>query len=146
MALMRWSPLEEMSRLRDEMDRVFQQLVPVGETRLLPVSERWMPSVDVFERDGNLVVEAELPGMKKEEVDIHVEDHSLVLTGETKREEEKREEGYYRRERHYGRFERVVPLPAGVKTEEAKAKFENGVLQVEIPRSEEAKGRKIPIH
>ncbi len=148
MALARWSPISDISRLRDEMDRMFEQFFP-SESREIPTisTTARMPSVDVYDREGNLVVEAELPGMKKDDVEVSIEDHTLTIRGETKREEEKKEEGFYRHERHYGRFVRSIPLPSAVRSDQAQAKFENGVLEIVLPKAEEEpKGRKIEVH
>lgn len=148
MALTRWAPFSELTRMRDEMDRMFEQFFP-GERReggreLTPMG--WTPSIDMYEQDGNLVVDAELPGVKKEDVEISVEDSTLTIRGEMKREEEHKEEGSYRMERHWGRFMRSIPLPTPVKQEQAKAKFEEGVLHITLPKAEEeAKGKKIQV-
>lgn len=145
MALMRWNPVAELNRMREEMDRMMERFFGPPE-RELPAVMAWSPSVDVYEQDGNVVVEAELPGVKRENVDVSIQDNSLIISGEMKREEEKKEEGYYRRERHYGRFMRSVPLPVPVTPEQAQAKFQEGVLRVTLPEAkEEAKGQKIPI-
>lgn len=150
MALTRWAPFSEMSRMRDEMDRMFNRFFePFQErgTEVMPWAGGRVPSVDVYDREKELVVEAELPGINKEDVDISIEDHTLTIRGETKQEEEKKEEGFYRHERQYGRFVRSIPLPVAVKSDQAHAKFENGVLEIVLPKAEEeAKGKKIAIH
>lgn len=147
MALARWSPFSEMSRLRDEMDRMMERfLEPSERPGMLPAMASWTPSVDVYEKDGSVIVEAELPGMKRENVEVTLEDSTLTLSGEMRREEEKSEEGYYRSERRYGRFVRSIPLPAPVKADQVKARFEEGVLRVTLPKAEEAAhGQKVPI-
>lgn len=145
MALTRWSPFGDLTRLRDEMDRMFERFIePAG---MLPAGfGAWSPNVDVYDRENMLVVEAELPGVNKENVDVLVEDHTLTLRGEMKQEKEKKEEGFYRRERRYGQFMRSIPLPVDVKTDEAKASFHDGILEVCLPKAEEAaKGKKIAV-
>jgi HSP20 family protein len=106
----------------------------------------WAPLVEVRERDGNLVVNAELPGLDKEDVKVEVTNEGLVIQGERKREREEERGGIHRSERSYGAFYRLIPLPEGANIEQAKAKFNNGVLQVQvpIPKSQE-KTRQIPI-
>jgi HSP20 family protein len=117
---------------------------PSERRELQPVA--WTPSVDVYEHNGDVVIEAELPGVKREDVDVSLQDSTLTIRGEMKREEERKEEGYLRRERHYGRFVRSVPLPTLVKADQAKAKFQEGVLRVTLPKAEEeAKGQKIKV-
>lgn len=145
MALARWSPFGDLTRLRDEMDRMFERFVEPAGT--LPAGfGNWSPNVDVYDRENTLVVEAELPGVNKENVDVSVEDHTLTIRGEMKQEEEKKEEGFYRRERRYGQFMRSIPLPVDVKTDEAKASFHDGILAVCLPKAEEAaKGKKIAV-
>ncbi|MGQ9730717.1 MAG: Hsp20/alpha crystallin family protein [Candidatus Zipacnadales bacterium] len=139
-----------LSRVFPEFDRLFEDLwfrPFAGWPALAPVTEQvWAPRVDVYEKDGEIVTKVELPGVAKEDVEVIREEGHLVIRAETKKDEEVEEEGYYRRERLQGRFERVIPLPADVKDEEIKAKFENGVLEVRAPKKEpEPTGRKIEV-
>ena len=105
----------------------------------------WIPAVDVFERNGDLVVKAEIPGVDAEELDVTVEDNVLRLRGERKQESETEKEGYYRRERFHGTFERSIPLPAEVETEKIDATYTNGVLEVVLPKSAETAARRIEV-
>ncbi len=93
----------------------------------------WFPRMDVFRRNGEMVVKTDLPGMKKDEVEVVVEEGELVLKGERKHEVETKEEDYYRSERAYGSFYRRLPLPEGVDPSKVTAKFSEGVLEVDIP-------------
>jgi HSP20 family protein len=104
-------------------------------------------SVDVYEEGDDIVVKADLPGMSKKDIEIDLTDDTLTITGEKKKEEKLEEKNYYRYERSYGSFTRRVPLPVEVQTDKAKAHFENGVLEIRIPKSEEAKKKekKVPI-
>jgi HSP20 family protein len=104
--------------------------------------ERFSPQVDIFERDGKLVLHADLPGMTKDDVTVEVTDDAVVIQGERKYEHEENQEGVYRSERSYGRFYRQIPLPEGVKTENATANFKNGVLEVTLDAPQTAKNRK----
>jgi HSP20 family protein len=132
------SPFDLMRRFSDEMDRFF------GGGR--EGREMWAPNIEVREKDNNLIISADLPGMNKEDVKIEATDDGLVIQGERKREQEQRERGLYRSERSYGRFYRLIPLPEDAKVEDAKAQFNNGVLEVTIPVSEARhKRREIPI-
>lgn len=107
----------------------------------------WYPQVEVSERGGNLVVCADLPGMRKEDVHLEIHNDFLVLRGERRQEQERHEGGLYRSERSYGQFYRTVPLPEGVNPEQTRANFKDGVLEVTIPlpRQEPRQGRRIEI-
>jgi HSP20 family protein len=136
------SPLRELARLENEINRIFKELVPAEQTAEVVV---WSPRVDVYEKDNNVVIEAEIPGAKKEDIEVKVKDNAVIIRGEVKKEEEKKDENYYRRERFYGKFERVIPLPADVKIEEAKAEYQDGILKLTIPKSVQEKEVKIEI-
>ncbi len=138
--LMLWNPFAEIERIRREFDRLLEELVPREEGERV-----FAPVVDVYETDQELVVKAELPGVKKENVEVSIRDNALHIRGEKKEEKEEKTETYHRVERVYGRFERVVPLPTDVKVESAKAEFKDGVLEIRIPKAEGAKERKIEI-
>jgi HSP20 family protein len=144
-AVLSMSPFELMRRFTDELDRAFESLgiargAGAGEIRM------WTPSVEVFERDNNLVVRAELPGLDKDDVKVELTDDGLVIEGERKREYEERLEGGYRSEIEYGRFYRMIPLPEGVNVDQAQARMNNGVLEVAIPMAEAKRpSRSIPV-
>jgi HSP20 family protein len=105
-----------------------------------------MPAIEVTEREGNLVVRADLPGIKKEDVKIEMTPEALIIRGERKQEHEEKKEGYYRSERTYGQFHRSIPLPEGADLDKAKAEFKDGVLEVTVPVPEtQARRREIPI-
>ena len=99
----------------------------------LPDKLGWSPQVDVFERDNKLVTKIDLPGLKKEDVKVEIAEGYLAISGERKSESEEKTDNIYRRERSYGSFYRAVPLPEGVKVEEVKASFSEGVLEVSVP-------------
>ena len=131
----------------DEMDRAFDRFFRWPLLRTLEGEEfDFGPAVDVYETDTELVVRAELPGVKKEDIDLTVEDDRLLLTGSNRQEQEVNEEGYHRKEMRSGVFRRVVSLPAAVKADEMTATFENGVLTIRAPKvEEEIKGTKVEI-
>ena len=143
-ALSTGSPFTFMRRFSEEMDRLFEDF-GFGRGWLAPGLERgldrleslaegaWAPQVEVIERDNRLIVRADLPGMTKDNVKVDLDENSLVIRGERKTEHEENEEGYYRSERSYGSFYRRIPLPSGVKAEEANADFRNGVLEINMP-------------
>lgn len=144
-AVFSMGPFELMRRFTDELDRAFEGLriargAGGGEIQM------WTPSVEVFERDNNLVVRAELPGLDKDDVKVELTDDGLVIEGERRREHEERLEGGYRSEIEYGRFYRMIPLPEGVNVDQAQARMNNGVLEVAIPMAEARRQRRsIPV-
>jgi HSP20 family protein len=136
------SPFTLMRRLTEDMDRMFGgfgggQQQEIG---------AFAPPVEVREENGNLIVTAELPGLNKEDVKIEVNNDSLVIEGERKREWDENRGGVHRSERFYGTFYRQIALPEGASVEQAKAEFNNGVLEIRVPVPQQAqKTRQIPI-
>jgi len=104
-----------------------------------------MPAVDVYEEKDDVVIKAEIPGLSKEDINVQVTDSTLMIKGEKKRDEEIKEDDYYRCERTFGSFTRAVALPSDVKADQVKASFKNGVLEVRLPRTEEAKKKAITV-
>jgi HSP20 family protein len=143
--LVRWEPRREMTSLRDAMDRLFEDafiqsgwFAPAwGAAEMLPV--------DVYETDDQLVVKATVPGVKPEEIEVTVTGDLLTIKGEFKQEENVEKPTYLRQERRFGSFCRQVGLPAGVKPDEAKATFENGVLTLEMPKAEAAQAKTVKV-
>ena len=143
-------PLTFFRQMTGEFDRLFDEPFlsfnwPAFKKLAAPAA--WSPKVDVFEKDNRLVTRVDLPGLTKEEVKVEVTDGYLEMSGERKRETEETKEDYFRSEREYGSFYRAVPLPEGVKLEDVKAMFANGVLEVSVPlpAKPENKARKVEI-
>jgi len=136
-------PFALMREFTDEMDRMFKG-APLGEgTEGLAA---WSPTVDVTRCNGDLVVTAELPGLKKEEVKVEMTEDALIIEGERKREHKVDHVGYHKVERSYGKFYRAIPLPKEAKTEMAKAELTEGILKITVPVAEaKPKAREIPI-
>ena len=109
------------------------------------LAKEQMPAVDVYEKNGGVMVKAELPGIKPEDVELSIDDNLLTIRGEKKQENEVKEKDYYHVERSYGSFQRVVELPSSVQAEKAKASYKDGVLQVELPKAKVQKKKKIEI-
>ena len=130
-----WNPFRELARLEQEINKLFSEFVPAQRAESNVVVAPILPKVDVYETDDKVIVEAEIPGVKKEDIDVKVKDNNVIIRGEIKREEEKQDKNFFRAERFYGKFERVIPLFVEVKPEEAKAKIENGILKLEIPKA-----------
>ncbi len=140
------SPLGLMRRFADEMDRAFANLGASGQRNALGEELTWMPVVEVRENDNQLIVNAELPGLTEKDVRVETTPEGLVIQGERQREYFSDEGGLQRSERSYGRFWRLIPLPENAQVEQAKANFENGVLQITIPIPEsQQQRRQIPI-
>lgn len=136
------SPFELMRRFTEDMDRFFEGASPGWSTG----SSLWSPPIEITEQDGHLMIEAELPGVKKEDVKVELSPEGLQISGERKREQEERRGGLYRSERSYGSFVRTIPIPDDARIEEATATFEDGVLKVSLPIPEATQRRReIPI-
>ena len=142
----RWGEIDRwFDRLTEDFwRRPFSSLM-LGERWPLPMMSMKAPSLDVFEEKDELVVKADLPGMSKEEIEVTVTGSVVTIKGEKKKEEEVKEKDYYRRERSYGSFVRSVELPCEVKSEQIKANFKDGVLEVRMPKTEEAKKKSVAI-
>ena len=145
------SPFSFMKRFGEEMDRLFGDFSP-GRNWIPPAlaevtGANWAPQVEMFERDNNLVVRADLPGMTKDDVKLELTDDGISIEGERRDENEEHGDGFYRSERTYGKFFRRLPLPEGVKADNASATFRDGVLEVtmEAPRHEQRKPRTLEI-
>jgi HSP20 family protein len=106
----------------------------------------WNPAVDLYEKDDHFVIKAELPGVDKNDIKVDLKDRVLTLSGERTYDHEVNEENYYRKERSYGKFQRAFRLPADVDSDKIKAEFKDGVLQVEVPKPDEVKAKKVTIH
>jgi HSP20 family protein len=137
------NPFSAMRRLSEEMDRSFGRLFSREEGG---AGSFWSPAIEVSESEGHLKVHAELPGLKPEDVRVEVANDQLIIQGERKSEQEENRKGVYRSERRYGQFYRAIPLPEGTNTEQAKAQYKDGVLEIAIPIPEQKSNRReIPI-
>jgi HSP20 family protein len=138
---------ETMSRVEQDMERMFHEFWRRPFSNLWE-PERWwpsravtlqMPAVDVYEEKDDVIVKAEVPGLSKEDLDVTLTESTVTIKGEKKKEEEIKEKNYYRNERSCGSFARSIELPAEVKTDHAKASFKDGILEIRLPKTEEAK-------
>jgi HSP20 family protein len=135
-----------MASLQNEMNRLFGTFFDTPTTAVSGNGvRRWMPAMDLVETDEHFVLRADLPGLGEDDVRIEVEDRTLTLSGEREAEHEANGEGYYRLERASGAFARSLTLPEGVDPEQIAARFENGVLEVRIPKPEQRKPRRVAI-
>ena len=141
MAIVRWDSFRELSALQNEVNRLFSRAG--GE---MPADRQsWMPSADIIESGSVVRIKADLAGMDPEDIHLEVEDNVLTLSGERRFQEQVQDDKYYRIERRYGSFQRSVALPQGVDADGIQAHYENGVLEVTIPKVEQVKPRRIPV-
>jgi HSP20 family protein len=147
----RWNPFGLFDEFQDELARLWSRPFGASMTRpgrLLAQVSLGTPRLDVYEQDGDLVVKADVPGVKKEELQVELEDGDLVIQGETRTESEVKEDRYYRMERRIGHFYRRLPLPYDVKPDDVHATLNDGVLEVRIPKPPESRseGKRIPVN
>ena len=145
MNIVRYDPFRELRSLQDDMNRIFTGVGPLSQNREDMLNGAWMPKVDIFENKENLVLEAELPGMTRDDFELAFENNVLTLKGERRFEKKTDEDNYHRIERAYGSFTRSFTLPQTVTAEGARAEFANGILHVSLPKREETKARKIDV-
>ena len=145
MELVRWRPRRYVSGVPFDVDRVFDNLMWNWASPVSHPSFDWNPSIDVSESDEEIVVNAEIPGVGLEDIDISIDGNNLIISGEKKQESEEKDRNCYCVERSYGLFRRSLALPSGVDVENIKASSRNGVLSVRVPKSNDRKSRKIEI-
>jgi HSP20 family protein len=140
-----WMPFWHLNNLRDEIDRLFESPVAECNRSAQQFMGGWGPAVDLYEDKDNLTVRAELPGMKKEDIDISLHEGVLTLSGERKAESQPQESEVYRAERFVGRFQRSLTLPRPVTADKVSAAYTDGVLTVTLPKTEESKPKQIAV-
>jgi HSP20 family protein len=142
MALVRFDPVRELDSLQGDMNRLFDRFFdgrgPNG-------SRRWIPAMDLVETEDALVLRGDLPGMSRDDVEIEIKDNVLTVSGERRADNEEKGEGYHRVERSFGSFSRSLSLPRGIDPDRVDAEFENGVLEVRIPKPAEAQPTRVEI-
>lgn len=152
------NPFEFMDRMAEEMDRSFDRFFrdwgfprgswpSRGSVRSFAREGIWSPRIEAFQKGDRFVVRAELPGLKKDDVQVEATEHEITIHGERREEHEEEREGFYHNEREYGQFQRTIPLPEGVIADSAQATFNNGVLEISMqaPPAEATRGRRIDI-
>ena len=138
-----WDPLNQLTSLRDEINRLFD--FPLGEWSHESEFFGWAPAVDLYEDKDNLIVKAELPGMKKEDIDISLHQGSIIISGERKLESQTGEGDMSRSERFFGRFQRALELTKPVDPNKVTATYKDGILTVTLPKTEESKPKQITV-
>jgi len=144
-ALMRWDPFRELEDMSDRLNRMFARPATRTNGKETMIVADWTPSVDISETDGEYLIKAELPDVKREDVKVTLEDGVLTIQGERKQEREEKGKKYHRVERSYGSFVRSFSLPDVIDEEKVKAEFRDGVLNLHLPKSEKAKPKAIEV-
>jgi len=140
--LARWEPFRDLVSLRDDFGPLFETFF----SRLPRDDEGFFaPAIDIIENNGNIEVKAELPGMKKDEMEVKIHDNVLYISGERKQEKEIKDKTFHRIERCYGKFSRSIMLPTEVEADKVKASYKDGVLNIVLPKSESAKPKQIEV-
>jgi|SRR5437588_1220966 len=140
-----WPGFGRLTNLRDEIDRLFE--APLAElTRTSQLLSGWTPAIDLYEDKDNVFVKAELPGMNKEDIEVSFHNGTLSVSGERKSEKKHEDAEVYRAERFFGRFQRAVTLPTPVAADKVKAQYQDGILTITLPKTEEAKPKHIDVN
>lgn len=143
--LVRWDPFRDLVGIQDELNRLFGRTFTGGEQMRPSAGGAWMPAMDVFETEDTIVAKLELAGIEPGDVEVAVEDSTLTVSGRREFESETNEENYHRVERRYGSFARSIALPQTADVEKVSARFDNGVLEIQVPKAERARPKKIEI-
>ena len=139
--LVRWEPFREMAALQNELSRFMNNLVGGDESQ----QQRWVPAVDIWETENEIVYALDLPGVDQDKISVEVENDTLSVSAERERVEQESSDRFYRYERRYGTFTRTVGLPQGVSEDDIKAAYKDGVLEIRVPKPAESKPRRIQI-
>ena len=139
-----WSHLDQLFNLRDEIHRLFDPRFTDGQ-HTTEFFDGWTPAIDLYEDKENLFVKVELPGLKKDEIEVSMHDGTLSISGERKSATEDSSRQTFRSERFFGRFHRTVALPKPVAVDKIKAAYKDGILTVTLPKTEEAKPKQIEV-
>ncbi len=146
MELVRFNPWNDVWNMTNRFNRIFGSTFAPARTADEDCDCVWRPAVDIYEEENGVALKAELPGIDKNDISIDVKDRVLTLSGERSAENETEEKNYYRRERTYGKFQRVFTLPEGISADDITADFKDGVLKVHIPKVAVEEPKKITIH
>jgi HSP20 family protein len=146
MAVINWDPFRDLNMLQDRMNRLFEDTGRGIRRSEEPASTTiWSPAVDIYETDGEIVVQAELPGMDRKDISLHLENNVLTIRGDRQFKKETKEDNYHRIERSYGAFSRSFSIPTTVDEDKIRADYKDGVLKVALPKKEQAKPKQIQI-
>ncbi|NEP02594.1 MAG: Hsp20/alpha crystallin family protein [Symploca sp. SIO2E9] len=143
MALMRWEPFREIDSLQREMNRLFENLTPTYPTR--EASGTFMPPVEMDEDDDSIYIKLEIPGIDSKDLDVQVTRDAVSISGERKSETRTQDNGVTRSEFHYGKFQRVIPLPSAIVNNQVQAEYKDGILNLTLPKAEEEKTKIVKV-
>jgi len=147
MELVRWKPVRDVLSLRNPISAVFDEFFyPTGRPDRSRCFGSWEPRVDIFDEEDRIVIKAEMPGVDKKDIKVDVKDRILTFSGEHAADGEVKEEDYYRRERSCGRLERSFTLPGEIDPEKIEAEYKDGVLKIEVLKTEQQKPKQISVH
>lgn len=139
--LIRWEPMTGMTRLRDEMNRLLEDFFGETAEERAPAEMMRIPTIDIIDSENDIKVRAEMPGIDKENIKIEASGDAVLLQAQMKQVHEEKTDTYLRRERRLGSFQRVIPMPVEIKPNEVKATYHDGILEISLPKSEQAKSR-----
>jgi HSP20 family protein len=145
MAITRWDPFRDLNALQGRMNRLFEDATRGWASEEPVATTTWSPAVDIYEKDGELVVQAELPGIDRNNITLNLENNVLTVKGERQFERETKEDNYHRIERSYGAFSRSFSIPATVDEQKIRADYKDGILKIVLPKKEQAKPKQIKI-
>jgi HSP20 family protein len=148
MSLIRWQPFHELDNLRNQMNHLFEELVR-GEREIpfFPKGEIvWSPAVELKETEAEVILKAQIPGIDPKDLNVEVSQESVSITGEHREEKKSEEKGFFRSEFRYGKFERLVPLPAPIKTDQIQSEFKNGLLTLTMPKMAQADRKVVKVN
>jgi HSP20 family protein len=145
MAVVKWDPLRDLVSIQDRMNRLFEQTLSRSRAEEGITASTWSPAVDIYETPETIIMKADLPGLSREDIEIQIRDNTLTLRGERRFAKDVQQENYLRIERAYGAFQRNFTLPTTVQQDKIRAIFRDGVLELTLPKAEEAKPKKIAI-
>lgn len=141
-----WDPFRDLEAIQNEMNKMINSsLVRWGDREVGLLEGAWSPAIDIYDSKDNVMVKADIPGMKKDEIEVSVHGDTLIIKGEKKQEKEVKERDYVRTERFYGFFNRAMSLPAAVDASKVNATYKNGVLELVLPKKEESKSKQLKI-
>ena len=141
----RWDPFRDLNSLQDRMNRLFDEAGRGWRPEEPAATTTWSPAVDIYETEGEIIVKAELPGVDRKDISLHIENNVLTVKGERRFEKETKEENYHRIERAYGGFSRSFSIPAIVDEEKIRAEYKDGILKIALPKKEQVKPKQIAI-
>ncbi|HEY9727805.1 MAG TPA: Hsp20/alpha crystallin family protein [Chroococcales cyanobacterium] len=142
MALIRWQPFQELDTLHRQMDQIFNDLYRVDRNNQIP----WQPAIELQNTDDTIILKAEVPGVEGKNLDVRVTREAVAISGEHRYEKKAEENGLFRSEFRYGKFQRVIPLPSAVQNDRVQADFTNGILTLTLPKLEAANKRVVKIN